>query len=64
MTEYCERCAKHGIKQEMRKEKISIQEVKEKILIGNFPLSKYIVYVGYNYFECPICRWFKFVVKK
>jgi hypothetical protein len=65
MKEICERCKKYNVKeQEMLNKKLTLQETREKILIANIPLSKYVIYAGYNYYECPICRWFKFVVKK
>jgi len=61
----CERCAKYGNpNSEMRLEKIEPLQVKEKMKYGKIKGYSYLlVYIGYNYFVCPICGWFKFVKK-
>lgn len=63
--QYCERCEKNGkFKQELNQKELTPQECKEKVQIARFSYNWKFIYLGYNYFECPICRWFKFVKKE
>lgn len=68
MTEkkqYCERCEKLGkFNQQMNMQILEPQQVKEKIQRSKIEYKWVFVYAGYNYFECPICGWFKFVKKE
>jgi hypothetical protein len=65
--EYCEKCKSYGIDhQELRKKELQPLEVKKKLQTSKeFLPSLYIfVYTWYNYFECPICHWWKFKQKE
>lgn len=65
LKENCERCEKYGTNTTLSYKELSIQEIKKKMKIGKikgYPPS--LIYLGYNYFECPVCHWFKFVKKK
>lgn len=59
----CERCLKYGNHQTLSKRTLeSVAETKKKLHDGKITLwNPAIVYLTYNYFECPICHWFKFV---
>jgi hypothetical protein len=61
----CDRCFHYGINTTLNKRDIDLETVKEKMRIGKINgYSPIVVYLGYDYFECPICHWFKFVKKK
>lgn len=64
--EYCDRCLKYAVKQELIKKELEPQQVKEKLRISKaFPPQLYpLVFTYYNYFECPVCHWFKFKQKE
>lgn len=65
LSEKCERCAKYDINSTLTHKELTIQEIKKKMKTGKikgYPPS--FIYLGYVYFECPICHWFKFVKKK
>jgi hypothetical protein len=62
----CEHCKKYGNKnQEMQKKELGIDEVKKKMKYGNIKGYPYtVVYMIFDYFECPICHWFMFRKKQ
>ena len=64
--EYCDRCAKYGVTSHMVKKELEPLEVKRKLANSKaFLPSLYgFVYTWYNYYECPICHWFKFKQKE
>ena len=39
------------------------EEVRKKVKIGKIEFPATLIYLGYDYYECPICHWFKFVKK-
>jgi hypothetical protein len=43
--------------------KLELKEVKNKVIKAKIDVIFTLVYIGYNYYECPICHWFKFVLK-
>lgn len=58
----CDRCIKYGNLQFLKEKKLTLLQTKEKLRNGkleDFPVK--IVYLGYTYYECPVCGWFKFV---
>ena len=59
----CEKCRKYGNTTMMSKREIDLNTIRIKVKIGRIPLIPTFVYLSYNYFECPICHWFKFVKK-
>ena len=59
----CEKCRKYGNSSMMSKREIDLNTIRIKVKIGRIPLMPTFVYLSYNYFECPICHWFKFVKK-
>lgn len=61
----CERCKRFNINITMSKRELEIQEIRKKLIIGKINDIPYqLVYLAYDYFECPICHWFKFIKKK
>lgn len=58
---WCDHCFKYSKVSIMQKKILTKEETKQKIRKGkiNFPLS--IVFISYDYYECPKCGWFKFV---
>lgn len=59
---FCDRCNKYLIKTELQSKELEINEVKEKMRIGKIRgYPHQLVYLGFTYFECPVCHWFKFV---
>jgi|WetSurMetagenome_2_1015567.scaffolds.fasta_scaffold44185_2 hypothetical protein len=63
--QYCERCRDYKVVSTMFPKKIELKELREKMKKGKIENISYLaVYVGYTYFECPICHWFKFILKK
>lgn len=62
----CEHCKKYGNpKQEMQKKQLEIDDVKKKMKIGRINGYPYtVVYMIFDYFECPICHWFMFRKKQ
>lgn len=60
----CEHCLKYKNEVKMNPKKLEPLEVKHKMIIGKIQGYPYpFVYLAYNYFECPICHWFKFEKK-
>jgi hypothetical protein len=60
----CERCEKHHITTTLSYRELTLEETKKKVRIGQIKgYPSELIYLGYNYFECPICHWFKFVKK-
>lgn len=62
----CEKCTKYGNNNsEMNKIKLEPKQIKEKMVYAKMQGYPYtFVYIAYDYFECPICHWFKFMKKK
>lgn len=61
----CNKCKKYGIETEMKKRELDIKEVKNKMKYGKIEGYPYFwVYLLFNYFECPICHFYKFVNKR
>lgn len=64
-THYCDRCKKHGINNEMKIKSLTLEETIIKLKIGKIKIPFFsnvkMVYLGYNYYECIECKWFKFV---
>lgn len=62
----CEHCKKYGNEnQQMQKKELEIEEVKTKMKIGKiFGYPYTVVYMIFDYFECPICHWFIFKKKQ
>lgn len=60
----CERCEKRNINNTLSYRELTLEETKQKIKIGQikgYPAE--LIYLGYDFFECPICKWFKFIKK-
>jgi hypothetical protein len=62
----CERCAKYGTITPLNKKEITLEEVRKKCKIGQIPENypPTLIYLGYDFYYCPICNWFKFVKKR
>lgn len=58
----CENCQKRGVQnQELNEIVLDLEQVRQKMIYGKIKAPPMLVYLGYRYFECPICRWFKFI---
>lgn len=61
LKEHCERCLKYDVVTTMSKRELELNEVKKKMKYDKLEEYDYrVVYLCYDYFECPICHWFKF----
>lgn len=68
----CERCLKYAKQVELKKIELSPDEKIKKLEIGKIPkpyvkfgiemkYMKMAFLLGYDYYECPECGWFKFI---
>jgi len=59
----CERCAKYGNDQTLSRRVLSFNETLEIIKKGKVSKkwNAKLIYMGYDYLECPVCQWGKFV---
>jgi hypothetical protein len=73
ISDKCDRCAKYGKVSTLNHKELSPDEMLKKLKDGKIKLPITIFgrkatvtafIMGYDYFECPICRWFKFVKRK
>jgi hypothetical protein len=58
---FCDSCKKRNINQEMLKINLDLEQTRKKLIYGKINAPPMIVFLGYDYYECPICNWFKFV---
>jgi hypothetical protein len=67
----CESCEKKGVTTQLTEKTLTYPQTMQKLCDGQIKIpAQYIFgkkvilkafYLGYTYFECPKCGWFKFV---
>jgi hypothetical protein len=64
----CDRCKKYGVKNILKSRELTLEETIIKLKIGKIKIPIFatpqMVYLGFTYYECPECNWFKFVKNK
>jgi len=75
LSQTCDRCAKYGKIVNLKPIELSGDEMVHKLDVGKMK-KPYVVFgheiaqlktafiFGYQYLECPECKWFKFIKKK
>lgn len=59
---YCRACEKRNIKnQEMIKIELDLETVRKKLIYGKINAPPILIFLGYDYYQCPICSWFTFI---